>query len=676
MQRVSNEYKEIMKRKIRNRGYISVGIGIVNNEAQRNAKLNGTFAYWSNNKSALDNVVFDNDYATLEENFFKLDGNMCFIPKDNELAQFKDKGLVTENILGSVTVDFSNVYDIKGLTIDFGNAYPTNFTVETDKGTKDYTNNSNKFVTTDVLGEIKYIKIIPNTMVGGQQRMRIKSILMGVGLNYGNKEIKASNLKEFVSAISEDLPTIDFSLSIFDYDNLYDVDNNNSFVNYLDVMQKITVSYGLELDNGDIEWVKCGTLFLKEWQSKVGEMSFTATDRLYHLNDTYILGNKIYTRTAYEEAISILTDSGLQPDEYDVDVSLKDVTLTNPIPEMSHKEALQIVANVCRCVVKQDVDGKIVIKPNFANIIEPTDIAISSNSEAEWSKIENILVGSSYVYADMTKNFFKLDETQYLMPQNNNFTLETGYVSKEISDMRGDFKENPKIYLSIPAPHSYYAIYCDFDGTPPKEVTVYTYANEVLKEIVIFSNIEQNNVFNHDFIEFDTLVFEFTKTSPNSRILVNKISFGNMSEYSLGKDDMLKHPQGYKEEVVSNVKVKIFSFQNDEKGKPQVVEDNVFYNKNLNLKGNTVEWKNPLVSTVEQATNIAEWLGNHYKNNISYDVEYRGEPRISASDIIYMDSNVLNNLQVEVETRELSFNGAFKGKLELRRALNMMTQGE
>ena len=66
---------------------------------------------------------------------------------------------------------------------------------------------------------------------------------------------------------------------------------------------------------------------------------------------------------------------------------------------------------------------------------------------------------------------------------------------------------------------------------------------------------------------------------------------------------------------------------------------------------------------------IAEWLGNYYSNNISYDVEYRGDPALDSADIIYMDSDVVNNLQVEVENHRINFNGSLKGSLALRRAM-------
>lgn len=677
MQNVSDEYKEIMKRNIRNRGFISVGIGLVNNEAQKDGSFSGDISYWSNVTSPFLNSISNKEYATMENDFTKADGSMFFMPKEDEGMMFLDTGISSADFNNNLRIDFANTYDIKGLTLNFGDKFPSSFTIHTDNGTVDFTNTKKIFETEQVFSEITFLEFKNVAFPDNKShRLRIKSVLMGLGLNYGNEDIKSSNVSAFVSPISEDLPTIDFNLSIFDPENLYDVDNNNSYVNFLDALQKIKISYGLELDNGNIEWVKCGTLFLKEWNSTEGEMNFSATDRLFYLSGEYSLGNKIYTRTAYQEAESIFSDAGLEADEYAIDESLKDITLTNPVPVTTHAQALQLIANISKCVIKQDVDGRIVIRANFANIIEPTDINLSTNDSAEWSKIDNIRDGSTDVYADLTKNFFKVDASQFFLPETAPYTKNSGYVSKSVADSDGLFITNPTITMTIPAAHSYYGIVCNFDGNPPKEIIVHSYSGNTLLEDVKFTSIKQKNVFNHDFIAFDKLVFEFTKATPNNRILINHLGFGNYSDYRLTKNDMMDYPKGYKEEVVSNVKVKIYTFENDEQGNPQEVEDDVFYNKVINLKGNEVEWKNPLISTEAQAITVAEWLGNHYKNNILYNVNFRGDPKLNASDIIYMDSRVYNNLQVEIQKNEFSFDGSFSGKLELRRALSIIDQNQ
>lgn len=667
MIRVSSEWKDIMSRPIRNRAFISVGIGIINQNAQASGKASGDFAYWSYGDIFNTNVSRI-EYATLEENFMKADGTMYFLPENDELMQLQQNGISTEEIMGSIRIDFPEVYAIKGITLDFSSAYPTRFKIETSEKELSYTNNSEKFVTTDVLGDTNYIIITPLAMVGGNQRFRIKSAVMGVGLNYTNSQTKSFDMEEYVSPISEDLTSESMSFSFYDEENNFDVDDDNSFMDFLETMQKVTVSFGLELDNGEIEWHQILTQYLKDWKSQKGEVSLTATDRLSQMEEEYSLANRIYKRTAYQEAESIFSDAGFEPDEYLIDDYLEDVVLNNPMPEGTHKECLQILANACRCVIRQDENGRIIIKANFANVLDPEDLSVEMNGIADWSKPENLFIGTSVEYADMTQDFVRADGSMYFMPEDGNY-LETAYVSKQMSDIYGLFEENPTITVSMPAAYAYYGVNIDFGGNPPKEIIIHTYKNGAPVENVKFNDLGKNSVLFYEFLSFDEIAFEFTKGYPNNRVLVNKISFGDLTDYVLTKTNMLEKPIGYKEKRAKAVKCKIFTFQNNEKGEPEEVEDNVFSFKVLGGVGEVKTLQNPLVSTAEHAEMLAEWVGNYYANNISYEVKYRGEPRVNAADIIRMESDKKNNLQVEVTNSKLSFNGVFSGSLELRRAL-------
>ena len=667
---VSNEYKQVMSRPNRNRAFISVGIGIINQNAQEDGKANGDFSYWS-----YGNVFNSNqsrvEYATLEENFMKADGNMIFMPENDELMQLNYNGITTDDVLGAIRIDFSEIYSIKGITLVFGSAYPMEFTIETAEKTLTYTNSAESFVTNDVLGDTDYIIVTPISMVGGQQRFRLQSVLMGVGLQYSNAQTKSFSHDDFVSSISDELPSENTQFAFYDENGLFNVDDDSSFIDYLETMQKITVSFGLELDDGTVEWHQVATNYLKDWKSQKGTVTLSATDRLSQMEDEYSLGNKIYTRTAYQEAESIFADAGLQPDEYFIDDYLNDVTLTNPMPVGTHKACLQLLANACRCIIRQNENGRIMIQANFATVLDPDDLTVTTNGTTAWSKQDNVLLGTGIVYADMTKDFMKADGAMYFMPEDETY-LETSYVSEQVADENGLFEENPTITIAMPAAYTYFGVNVDFQGNPPSEMTIHTYKADEHVESVLFKGLSINSSLMHEFKSFDKMVFEVTKGYPLNRVLVDKISFGSLSDYVLTRANMMENPIGYKERRVKSVKVKVFTFQNNSNGEPEEVEDSVFVERVVHAVGENKILQNPLVSTTDHADLLAEWLGNYYGNNISYEVNYRGEPRISGADIIHMESEKKSNLQVEVTRNKLSFNGAFSGSLELRRALKMM----
>lgn len=671
MIKASNAYKSAMQKKIRDRAYISITLGVVNGDAQNTAYFDGDYAYWGNKVLPFRNDAEYTEYATLEQNYMRVDGQMYFLPRETSgLYQLRNAPLTTQNVMETVKVTFPQEYSIKGLTIDFGKYYPTSFKIVTDEKELTYTNDKHDFSTTDVTGDTTNIQIIPISMVGGNKRLRVEKIVMGVGLTYRNNDVSTSSFEEFVNGISAEIPYRKLSVTILDKNNVYNVDDDNSFINFLETGQKMELSYGMVLADDTVEWHKKATMLLTDWNSKKNQMSFTANDILSTLEDTYTIGNKIYDRTAYAEAISILTDAGFEPDEYFVDDCLRDVNLHNPMPEASHKECLQLLCNASRCILFVDSDGRVNIKANFANVIDPEDMQVTSNGTAWWGNATNVLYGNNNVYAELTRNFMRVDGSQLFLPRNTGTAIEqTGYVTSNVSDENGLFSENPVLTLKLPAAYTYYGLYISFQGNPPKEMKVSTYNGDTLLKTFKYDDLKEKSLLNDEFENFDSICFEITKAYPKNRVLINKISFGDLSDYELKKDFMTENPYGYAERKTKDVFVKIYTFQNGKDNTPQVVEDNVYLKKSINNSGEIRYCENQLISTEDHARTVAEWLGNYYANNISYDVQYRGDPVLEAADIIFMESDIVNSLQVEVETNKLNFNGAFGGSLQLRRAM-------
>ena len=672
----SKQYKEIMNRKIRNRAYISIALGVTNQEAGQSASIEGEYIPWSDNEYPFSDVTINSQYATFEENFLSADGEMYFLPEDEDTEYLFKKGVTTNNIGEEIRIDFDNRYNVRGLTLLFEkNCYPTEFELITETKTIRYSNNLVEFKTSNILGITSYIIIRPITMLGGQQRFRLNKVGLGINLNFGNDEVKDFSLEEFVHSISEELPSITATLNVLDKDNRFNVDDEDSYINFFEAGQKATVKCGLELDNGDIEWLNIGVLSLSEWNSQKGSMQLTLKDKLSLHDDTYSAGNTIRERSLYDDAIAVLNDMGLEEKEYEVDQYLKTVIVTNPLPEASHAECLQIIANAGRCILCQKIDGRISIRANFANLVDEEDIIIEGTEYSELSKIDNIKYGSQIVYADMTQNFFSANGTMYFPPDEGQEILETGFISKCVSDSEGYFEINPTITITLPAGYIYHGVFINFDGNPAQEVNVKTYYYDMLQEDLMLDVVGKEAILTHEFRTFDKMVIEFTKATPNNRILVNKVAFGDLTDYVLTKDNVYSQPKVNKEEQKKEVRVKIFTFENGEDGTPQEVDDNVFVTQTLNDTGTIVTFENSLISTEEHALQVAEWIGNHYKNNVSYSIEgYRGEPRIQATDIMYLENDFIPELKVEVNERKFTFNGAFGGSLELRKALKLVEE--
>ena len=89
--------------------------------------------------------------------------------------------------------------------------------------------------------------------------------------------------------------------------------------------------------------------------------------------------------------------------------------------------------------------------------------------------------------------------------------------------------------------------------------------------------------------------------------------------------------------------------------------------KKLNEDGKTIKWKNPLVSDIEMAERLAEWLGEYYSASVEYEYNTRGNPEMDSADIIYQENEFVENMKVNVYRQTLNFNQAFRGKVTARR---------
>ena len=102
-------------------------------------------------------------------------------------------------------------------------------------------------------------------------------------------------------------------------------------------------------------------------------------------------------------------------------------------------------------------------------------------------------------------------------------------------------------------------------------------------------------------------------------------------------------------------------------GYSYVVSQTILMNQ-INSTGVTETWENPLISTSTHAALVAEWLGDYFYNNASYEIQYRGEPRLDASDYVFMDNEYIQDMLVQIMSHTLNFNGALSGTVQARLA--------
>lgn len=738
MQAVSDAYIESMREPFRNRGYIKGSIGIINSEAQNNAVAddkNNNFTYFSNAKKPFTSYSVSQLYATTEQDFSKLDGSMYFLPKEDSGLTFYNNGMVTEDLLGAIRISFGEYdsLDIKGMTINFGDCYPSELTITNGKVSYDYTNNNKLFVTEDVFDDTSYIVIQPKKMVNGQGRLRIYKIEFGVVDSFGNDELISCSINEFVSSTAETLPSKDVEIILDNQNSYYDVDNESSAIGYLELGQEVKISFGYDVTgNDDIEWLPEMLTYLKSWSASDAQVQFICTDLFDNMEGIYYRG--LYRQdgiSLYDLAVDVFSDAGYSSDQYYIDGYLKNIMVYNPMPAVKHSEALQIIANAGRCALYDDRDGRIHLQASFI-----PDMTATSNGETVYSKISNVLIDSKKTaYAVTSNDFSVLDGSVLFMPEDKQeYADNTGYVSNQCADENGDFEETPVITINLESGFVAYGLKIDFRSVIPQEFKVTTYYNGVKVEQITEKPTGVHFDTQRRFEMFDKMEIEFFKGYPNSRVFIDNIKVGDVTNYHLKRDFLLESPTATRQDKIKSISIirNIYSESTEEKdlaqedvdlsvgntthivyfndasyglsatveenqtikatitessnyyavisfsgvtkdvtvklkvtGREYSVEENP-YSVNHNKNGTDMEWNNPLISTIQQARDLEEWLAEYYLGRVEYEFNWRGDPRTDANDLFYFELKDGREQMIRAYENSLSFRGAWSGKIKSR----------
>lgn len=737
MQKVSKAYKESMKFSLRERAYIMISFGLVNQEAQAKATVdNGSYAYYSNKDNIFGEHIDDTVYATLEEEFTKVDGSMFFLPRATEGGRYYDTGIVSDKLISEarceVIISLNTIAtDFKGLTINFGENYPVDFDIVGSTGqTIEFRGNTkSKWSTEEVLENTTYIKLVFYKMKNPQSRLRIYSIMFGYGLVYYNDSVMSSALDSYVSPIGADVPQFDFSVTLKNYDHYFNVDNPNSAINYLETGQEMDIMYGYQTPGSDtIEWIQGNHLWCSEWESDDNTATIRCQDIFRNMDGEYVKG--LYSaagKSYYALAEEILKDAGIS--EYYIDPRLKKIYSNNPIPRVKYKEALQIIANACRCVLTQSRDGKVQIKSNFM-----PSASIATNGEETYSNAANVLTDTPKVeYATLAGNYTPTDGTMFFLPRNGKAALTTGYVSKEISGANGTFTKNPVVTITMEAIRAYYGLKLVFGTALPAAFTIRTYkGGEPVNEYPVEKDeINTTSIILRDFDDFDVMKIEFTKTAePYNRIVLNYFSLSDVVDFTMNRRDMTSSPKAIKQELIKEVIVPCYTYQENNREENLVYEDidvvagevetyyiqdpsygykvkldevegkatvvawsnyfvtikfNVtgsfklevqgyrykivekYATVSLNARGKTVKWKNPLISNTTMANELAAWLADYYTAGIEYEYDTRGNPELDATDIVYQENEFHDGMRVNIYRHTVNFKQAFSGRVTARR---------
>lgn len=400
MQNVSQAWKDNQNDTLVDESFVEVTLTLTDPDAYEDASATDNGALNISNTAQTVSEVDKNivPYATLERNLWVLDGNRKIIP----LKNYGDCGFISKTFCEMdvifptppvLTLSFSQVQRnlIQGLTIDWGTAYDeyaVDFTITAYNG--DMVIGMTEVTGNTDVSSVVYMDIVDYDRITitvtkwclAYRRARIANVLPGVRVSYSKKDMFSFSHNQSVDPISAELPKSEISFSIDNTRDTYNPNNPEGLSKYLVEQQEIKARYGFKV-NGSIEWIKCGTFYMSEWDAQQNGMTaeFTARDLLEFMTDTYHKGTYNPNGTSlYDLAVDVLTEANLPllnngSVRWVVDESLKNIYTVAPLPIDTQANCLQLIANAGKCVIYQDRDGILRIEKASST---KTDYAINS----------------------------------------------------------------------------------------------------------------------------------------------------------------------------------------------------------------------------------------------------------------------------------------------------------
>lgn len=290
MATVSNDFKNAIKASTRQiKGYCLVKyneevISINANVPEQLSPISDITKIYSTN-----GIV--TNYATLEKNYFKTDGSMI-LPNINKVHN-QNIGYISQYRFSGHSGS-SNLFDIffevltEGLTsisIYFGEDYPINYDlvlrwtdvntyneyetvsiINNDKNNilHDFSNSSYYLSGNYYLSEIE-LRIYKFS--NPEHRVRINGLNPGLIGFYKDRELISMTINEETDVSNLKTPTSDCSIILNNYDDKFDILNENGLYKYLKSGVEIIPYIGCITTEANIEYQQMGLMYLNKWSN-------------------------------------------------------------------------------------------------------------------------------------------------------------------------------------------------------------------------------------------------------------------------------------------------------------------------------------------------------------------------------------------------------------------------
>lgn len=746
MYNVSEAYRRASQASIRNPAHIKVAFGLMDNTARQEAMLSAAdILSWASAENVNADSASFAQYATFEGDRWRLDGTQLLTPEPT--AGASRQGYISKSVSDAdgvfatppvLRVDFPQEHTMVGLSFDFGGEPPAQITVLSYAGGSLLTEQTVAEGITDIwrheflLENVERIDIRFDRTVKPYNRARLATLAFGIGYVFDETSIMELTEKRTSDPINSKLPTGTLTFAVYNDDGRFDVDGDTALVRFLTDGQAVDVNYGLETDAG-VEYVPSMGWKLESWDVDGIKASFTCYDVMKPLTakkyerGALKLSAAAQTEelTVYDVMVDILEDAGVS--DYYVADYLRKCYLQNPIPLVSHAEAIQLVGQAFGAHLSVDRYGRPIIDSVFRTpILTPSAVEASGGTPLPYSDAASTLEASPCVYATFEQDFLRLDGGQILQPDSGHH--KTGFVSRAVSGPGCTFAGDTGVLYDFDNRSSVASITIDFGLMVPRTLRImgddvariYHPTTNVQRFDVSFNRIRALGIYidetqapgqrahishvaligNYSFVlgrrdvygnvkgelalqARDVIV---TQTKYNRSAEVSELAtiedapIGQLLRVEHGQDPAydvtVETPEGVTATLTSYAYVSYILLAGPGAtasikllGRKAVVSE-TSASVHVHDNGEDCGVANVLVDAQTGAT-VAQYYADFFARREKFPLEIRGYPELEPLDIINLWEADNPYIVLEIETK---YNGAYRGNILLRRTKGYQTQ--
>ena len=317
-------------------------------------------------------------FATLEPDFFKLDGSFSIVDPeylDDEVGYISNLICNQQGDFDypiNLEFRFSDLISSPGLTLTFDtklNEFGDSFRIEVYRDddlifVKEVTGNLQPiYELEESLDRYTKVVVTISKWCRGNRRARVVEVDFGLLKVFSDQELIKVDLLEELDTINNVIASNELRFTIDNQDRSFNILNPTGIYRFLKERQEVTCEFGVRIDEKRVEMVKMGSFYLNEWQVDEGALTatFTAYDITQALERYNYESGLSYTASAYALCVGILNRCRIE--KYKIDESLRMIYLNQQSETITCREALQLIAIASLSVVYQDREGYLRIEP-------------------------------------------------------------------------------------------------------------------------------------------------------------------------------------------------------------------------------------------------------------------------------------------------------------------------